>query len=371
MTKLRIIKGGKKIRRISDVGAQTKVASDLTVYVRMAPAKTTVVYDSYWKFAALRQEALFNRLKGKSYPWSEDPIINRYRFTNVYRASDRVSQYLIQHIIYSSDFSNAPKEVLFRILLFKLFNKIETWELLISTFGTVSFQEYDFRKYDRVLSQAMAAGRTIYSAAYIMPSGKSFFGFERKHTNHLKLIELILERETEKRLSSCSTMQGAFEMIKAFPGLGDFLAYQLLIDINYSTIIDFSESEFVVAGPGARGGISKCFKDTAGLSEVEIIKLMTDRQQSEFERLGLSFETLWGRPLQLIDCQNIFCEVDKYARVKHPDVKGNSDRIKIKQMFRMNSQPLRFWFPPKWNINENVEEYFRRPGQKNSLLLNK
>lgn len=328
--------------------------SNLIIYKPLSPAKTTEVFDSYWKFAALRQEAFFKRIEGNSYPWSSDPIINRYRFTNVYRASDRVSQYLIKEVIYKDGLPNSPKEVLFRILLFKLFNKIETWELLKSKIPDLIFEEFQFKLYDKVLTHAITNGKRIYSAAYIMPSGKSYFGFQRKHSNHLKLIELIINGDTHERLISAKTMQNAFEILKQFPGLGDFLAYQFLIDINYSTITNFSESEFVVAGPGAKGGISKCFTDTGGLSNVEIIKLMTDRQEQEFERLGLSFKNLWGRKLQLIDCQNIFCEVDKYARVKHPDIKGDSDRVKIKQMFRVNVKPMDFWFPPKWNINENI-----------------
>ncbi|MGH9990611.1 MAG: nucleotide kinase domain-containing protein, partial [Nitrososphaera sp.] len=218
----------------------------------------------------------------------------------------------------------------------------------------ITFEGYNFKIYEKILTAAMNANRRIYSAAYIMPSAKSSFGFQRKHSNHLKLIELMMRRETHHRLGDANTMQHAFEILKDFPSLGDFLAYQFLIDINYSTVINFSESEFVVPGPGAKGGISKCFADTAGLSEVEIIKLMTDRQEVEFERLGLSFKTLWGRRLQLIDCQNIFCEVDKYARVKHPDIKGNSDRVKIKQKFAMNSKKISVWFPPKWGINEEV-----------------
>src|SRR5438132_384169 len=100
----------------------------ISFYMPLPPAKTTEVYDSYWKFAALRQETFFNRAGGKQYPWTSDPIINRYRFTNVYRASDRVSQYLIRDVIYDESLPSAPKEILFRILLFKLFNKIETWE---------------------------------------------------------------------------------------------------------------------------------------------------------------------------------------------------------------------------------------------------
>lgn len=190
-----------------------------------------------------------------------------------------------------------------------------------------------------------------------MPSCKSKFGHTRKHSNHLKLIELIIKKETYHKLSSAKTMQQAFEIIKQFPGLGNFLAYQLLIDINYSPIIDFSESEFVVPGPGANSGISKCFEDKAGLSNVEIIKFMADRQDKEFERLGLEFKTLWGRPLQLIDCQNLFCEVDKYARVKHPKIKGESNRVKIKQSFKENPKPIKLWFPPKWNLNHKIEQF--------------
>ena len=96
----------------------------------------------------------------------------QYKFTNAYRASDRVSQYLIRRVIYRDDLPNDPAEVVFRILLFKLFNKIETWELLEKAVGPVTLR--------RILVQAVrpgarrgrwTRGQTIYSAAYIMPSG--------------------------------------------------------------------------------------------------------------------------------------------------------------------------------------------------------
>jgi len=324
------------------------------IHVALSPAKVTEVYDTYWKFAALRQDIFFNRFNGMPAPWSDDEILNEYKFTNAYRASDRVSQYLIREVIYNDKFSDTPKEVLFRILLFKLFNKIDTWELLLSEFDVLSFETYDFKAYDKLLSAAMAARERIYSAAYIMPSGGSYFGYEKKHTNHLKLIEMMLKEHMHDRLGECQTMQQAFEIVKSYPGLGDFLAYQFVVDINYSNIIDFSESSFVVPGPGAKGGISKCFSDTGGLNNVEIIKLMTDRQELEFERLGLDFKNLWSRKLQLIDCQNLFCEVDKYSRVRHPNIMGNSDRTRIKQKLKVNAMAINYWFPPKWNINEYI-----------------
>jgi hypothetical protein len=112
--------------------------------------------------------------------------------------------------------------------------------------------------------------------------------------------------------------------------------------------------EFVVPGPGALDGIRKCFKDRGGLNEPEIIKFLADRQEQEFERLGLKFQSLWGRRLQLIDCQNLFCEVDKYARVYHPDIEGISGRTRIKQRFSPHNFRLAFWYPPKWKINDLI-----------------
>jgi len=320
----------------------------------LAPAKPTKVYDSYWRFAAERQEVFFRRFVGARPPWTDDPIIRAYKFTNAYRASDRVSQYLIRHVIYRPDLPSSAAEQCFRILLFKIFNKIETWQLLERTFGAVTYKSYQFRHYDAVLSTALREGRRIYSAAYIMPPGSSTFGHAAKHQNHLRLLEVMMKSDLPSRLADVRSMQEGFELLRTFPTIGDFLAYQFITDINYSEVTDFSEMEFVVPGPGARDGLSKCFFDTGGLNEVELIRLMADQQEEEFARLGLSFHTLWGRPLQLIDCQNLFCEIGKYARVAYPAFPGLSGRTRIKQKYVPGSVPMDFWFPPKWGINENI-----------------
>ena len=100
------------------------------IFRGLSPARPTVVYDTYWRFAAERQAVFFRKLEGGGPPWTDDSIIARHKFTNAYRASDRVSQYLIRNVIYDGD--QSVPEVFFRTILFKLFNKIETWELLTS-----------------------------------------------------------------------------------------------------------------------------------------------------------------------------------------------------------------------------------------------
>lgn len=318
----------------------------LTVRIAGREFDTSPVFDTYWRFAARRQAVYEARLNGLDAPWTSDPVLSAHRFTNCYRASDRVSQYLIREVSYTG--SQDPSELVFRTLLFKLFNKIDTWVLLSGTVGFPDLASFDVGRYSAVLDDAFAQGNRLYSAAYVMPSPP--FGADRKHVNHLRLLEQMMSDGVADRLGSAATMEEAFSILKAYPGIGDFLAFQYLIDVNYSTALQFDEMDFVVAGPGARDGIRKCFGPGSAGFERELIEYMAHSQDEHFERLGLRFGGLFGRPLQLIDCQNLFCEVDKYARVVHPQIIGYSGRSRIKQKFRPVPAPVSAWFPPKWGL---------------------
>lgn len=331
---------------------ETRTPPSVLVISPMAPAKPSEVYATYWRFAAERQAAFFRRIEGV-HPATTDPIIAKHKFCNAYRASDRVSQYLIRNVIYRNE--QSADEVFFRTILFKQFNKIETWELLERELGTPRYAEFDLERYAAVLDRAQDQGQTVYSAAYIMPSGSGEFEDKRKHRSHLRLLQKMMRDDLPRRITECRNMRQAFELILSYPMIGDFLAYQYVTDLNYSTMTNFSEMQFVVPGPGARDGIRKCFRSLGGLSEPDIIRWVAEHQEQELERLGIEFRSLWGRPLQLIDCQNLFCETDKYARIAHPKVKGISGRTKIKQGYRPHTDPIHFWYPPKWNINDAVE----------------
>lgn len=311
---------------------------------------TTAVYDSYWRFAAERHAMYLRRLDGEPAPWTSNPILRAYRFTNTFRAADRVSQYLIREVQYREDRSQAPDEVFFRTMLFKIFNKIATWERLEAKFGRLSWQASDLDAIAEVLDQTIQRGQKVYSAAYIMPPPQ--LGHDRKHRNHLALLRMMMEDGLPARLRRATSLREVYELIKPYPGLGPFLAFQYAIDLNYSTLLDFDESEFVVAGPGALDGISKCFAHTGGRSAEVIIFEMVERQGREFAERGLAFDGLFGRALQPIDCQNLFCEISKYARVAHPEITGVSSRVRIKQSYRAEASPLPPpTFPPRWGLN--------------------
>lgn len=304
------------------------------------------VLQSYWTLAAERQRVYHARLQGEPGPWTEDPVVTQYRFTNAYRAADRVSQDLIR-VIYSGP--QDPRDVLFRILLFRFFNKPETWAALEEARGEISADDFDVEEYSRILDDRLARGERVYSAAYIVPPPP--FGERRKHRNHLRLIWHMMTSGLVRDLATASSLKTVFSLLIAFPSLGPFLAFQLTIDLNYSTLIDFDENDFVVAGPGALSGLAKCFPDARGADPADLIRMMVERQEEQLNYYWIDFKDLFGRPLKLIDCQNLFCETDKYARVAHPDRHGIGNRTRIKQQFAPHGRLAAPFFPPKWGLH--------------------
>jgi len=169
------------------------------------------------------------------------------------------------------------------------------------------------------------------------------------------LLDTMMRDGLPGRLASARTLEAAYDMLLGYPGLGPFLAFQYTIDLNYSTLLNFDEDDFVVAGPGAIDGIVKCFGSQAVESTASIIRSVAERQESEFARLDLNFHGLFGRRLKPIDCQNLFCEISKYARAAHPEVQGVSSRTRIKQKYGVRSSPPVAvpFFPPKWGLGND------------------
>ena len=320
------------------------------------------IYSTFWRFAAERQAIFHRRAAGFPPPWTDDPILTRYRFTNAYRASDRVSQYLIQHVIYLrhaplSPELFTPREVFFRTILFRLFNRVETWQWLEAELDNATLTEYDlFRGYCRHILGSLVSNKTpVYNNAYMTPSPPKGSGYSTKWEAHLGILARMLDDQLPDRLADTPTMERAFDLLLTYPMIGRFMAYQLVTDLAYSPVFNWSEMEFVAAGPGALDGLSKVFTSLGNVAPNDAIRMLTYLQEYEFHPRELTFLNLWGRPLQLIDVQNLLCEISKYTRASHPHVVGASGRTNIKQTFKPSREPpVNYWFPPKWGINEHL-----------------
>jgi hypothetical protein len=312
------------------------------------PSVRGPVYDAYWRLAAERQQIFERRLAGQPRPWTDDPILSEYKFCNTFRASDRVSQYLISRVIHRPDAIDLPSEDIFlRVVLFRLFSKESTWEALEAATGGVTRDTLDVERLGRLLDD-LRTEQPIYTAAFILCAHDAY-GHATKHRNHLELVSRMFRGGTMGRdLAHASTLRDVYELLIQWPMLGPFMGYQLAIDLNYTDRHEFSENDFTVPGPGAIRGLRKVFSDFGGLSPKQLIMRMVERQEEEFDRLGLEWTGLFGRRLHAIDAQGLFCETDKYARQAFPELTSN--RVRIKQQFRPSSDSLSLFYPPKWGL---------------------
>lgn len=319
----------------------------------MQPTVRKAVFDTYWRFAAERQRIFEARLDDQAGPWTDDPILRRYKFCNAFRASDRVSQYLISRVIYHPAASDlAAEDVFLRIVLFRLFSKESTWEALEAATGGISRATLDVEHLGRMLDE-LRQDRPIYTAAFILCAHDAY-GYRVKHRNHLELVRrMFAPGRLGADLGAARGLKDVYKALCAWPMIGAFMGYQLAIDLNYSAHLDFDEDDFTVPGPGAVRGLHKVFSDFAGHSPSELIMRMVHTQQEHFDRLGLAWSGLFGvRPLHAIDCQGLFCETDKYARIAFPELKSN--RVRIKQEFRTPQPMSPLFYPPKWDINDRL-----------------
>ena len=111
--------------------------AEVRVTIAGRDLRPTAVFDTYWRFAAARQQVYEARLaerrrRGRltrSWPRTGLPTATGH--------ADRVSQFLITQVCYRGD--QSWDEVFFRTLLFKIFNRVSTWRLLTQELGAVTW----------------------------------------------------------------------------------------------------------------------------------------------------------------------------------------------------------------------------------------
>lgn len=304
-------------------------------------------YRYYFYFIQERMNIFWRKVNNAN-QLTDDPILQSYKFTNVYRACDRVSQYLIKNVIYNDLDSYSPEDVLLRILVFKVFNKIETWEYLNQN-GEITTKTFNVQKLTESLSRRKQT-TPIFSNAYMMAgSHVDYKGIPNKHQVWLQMIEdRFIRGQGLRKALIAKSMADVYNQLRDYPLIGDFLAYQYTVDFNYSPYLNFDEDSFVKAGIGAIRGIKKCFISYGNTYE-DAIRYTHDHFDELQERYGFTcFRSLPGRAPKLIDLQNCFCETDKYLRAKIPELKvGN---VRIKQHYKPSSDKIEYFFPEKWAV---------------------
>ena len=255
-------------------------------------------------------------IKKQPYPWTEDIFLSMYKFTNVRREHDKNSRYLLQKMKEHGNLLSY--NMLGNILVFRLFNKIETFELLG---GWIDFENYNEELIRHQLSN-VPKGYVYFTNAYLSSGMKRSFNRynpqeKMRVINIPNVVNQFLTEMYEAVLVSESP-QDIIEALKIIDGISNFISYQLFVDMTYLDNFPWSENEFVMSGIGCELGLSYLFDDRDGLSSEELLFWLRDncpitREWCMKHMTDLPEE---DRYMNVMSLENCMCEFGKYMKTK-------------------------------------------------------
>src|SRR5260370_39444943 len=153
-----------------------------------------------------------------------------------------------------------PEDRLCQIVAFRAFSKIETWRTLRELLGRYpTLDDLSDGSFGDALDVAKTRNGKLYTGAFILCAADAY-GQPSKHRNHVELFRhMFLHDNLGKVLQEAGSLQQVYEELHRYPLIGDFMAYQIAIDLNYSDLINFTENESTQPGPAPLPAIKNSF----------------------------------------------------------------------------------------------------------------
>lgn len=282
---------------------------------------------------------------------TRDPILAQYRFCNVFRELDRVTQWIRYNI--RRRFADHP-DLWFMLAIARTINWPDTLQYLMNRAEVkCDFNAWppegpalaNFAFTPEALGDALdhwsALGHKVYTGAYMIraesnPKAEWYSWTKQQYIARIVLGRLWEDREEWKRLLSPApassdpepSMQSVWNKFQQprYIGWGPFMAYQVVVDLRHTRYLRDAHDiqEWAALGPGSRRGLNRLAGRPVdySLSQEEGLIEMQALHRSQHE-----WRAPWVPPIDLSDIQNCLCEVDKYLRVKSGEGKPRAKYI--------------------------------------------
>lgn len=276
----------------------------------------------YFQFMLKRHRIYLARLADVPWPWTDDPVLRNYKFTNVFRELDKVTVWIRENI--REPYANHP-ELFFNLMMARLFN----WPPTLANVGFV--EEWNRDKIFKPVHRMKEAGIKFTTGAYMLTGTLGGKGTPKD----IQIVDYCLDPLWKKRKlfepKRGDTLRQAYDRIaNQVPGFGNFIAYEVVTDLRHTRYLRDAEDIMTWAnpGPGAHRGIRRILGipvDTNGTlprsperrgrmsrwpDEEEAIAIMRYLLDESELYLPEDFPSL-----EMRDIEHTLCEFDKYRRV--------------------------------------------------------
>lgn len=266
--------------------------------------------ERFFATALERERIRLRRRAGLAPPWTEDPILQQFRFCNLRREDDRTTAWFRRCF-------RGPcwrdSRVLLGTVIFRWFNRIETGKLLLDP--PLDEELWPGEPVNLLLDWDPDAVRRrlrhmspLVTGAYMIktPPGMS------KLEGLIWCIGNVWRERDQLRchLENRPRLQDMHRHLKRFPYLGDFMAYEIVSDLRWTYFLAGAPDIFTwaVPGPGARRGLRRLFGPLVRGEELEAMQsLLAEARKRDWPE---------GRAWEMREVEHWLCEFDKYERAR-------------------------------------------------------
>jgi len=263
-----------------------------------------------WEREAIR----LARENGHPAPWTNDPVLGKYKFTNIHRVDDRVSQWVLNHLI--TPYEERP-DLWFALLIARLINWPPTLAALLER-GVMPCApaEFDASAFVGVVEGCKTTQSKVYSGAYMVYPTKMDPGGNKSQAIAKHIIGAAVEKREAIQATldrDDPTIEGFVTVMSRCFGISTFMAGQVAADLTYASAGHLSRADdiftYAPIGPGSSRGLNYLLEraPNAGWTQENFNRELMKIHEAVVETLGIDTMTLH-------DVQNCMCEFSKYCR---------------------------------------------------------
>lgn len=262
----------------------------------------------FFQTARERYSIKLAREAGKPKPWTQDPVLSKWRFCHVHREDDKTTVWFRQHIREPLNASGDKLKMAKAALIFRWFNRIETGEVI----KDLILGEWDSNEARRRLHNQAP----VVTGAYIIkgPDGHS------KLNGVLYCIDRALPKLEQCVPRWGETLEGAWSDLLEFYYLGRFMAYELVSDLRWTPLLNEATdiNTWANPGPGCARGLGWVIAENPsvyipGRKQDQVLMLAHMRDMLLLSKEELHWPQAWPR-WEMREVEHWCCEYDKYCR---------------------------------------------------------
>jgi len=243
------------------------------------------------------------RDKGEWKPWTNDVILQQYKFTNVFRQLDKGTVALREMLEGQKD----GVLILFNIIWYRYFN----WYVHAEKLGFIT----DYLQLEEYITAKWKKCDKVFTGAW-MTTGVAF---EDKYISYLRACKEAWDRRDMLYylVTSSTRLETVCVHLRDLYMVGKFLAYELACDLRFTKLLDKATDTLTFAnlGPGAQRGLKRLGMPHKNQKEgCESMQKLYDVLAEHLVSYNI-LNAPW--PFELREVEHCLCEFDKYRRTKN------------------------------------------------------